>query len=184
MSKYVKEMIAEDLRVRLGKCRDLLIVDTSAIDAVSNNSMRNKLRKQQISVLAVKNTLARNALKALGLEGLQDHLKGPSCLVWGGADIVALSKEMAKWAKDLKKLQIKGGLVDGVSVTAEEVDSISKGPSREELIGKIVMLALSPGANLCGALLGSGGKLAGQIKSIADKEPEAAPEAAEAPAAS
>ena len=180
MSKFVKEMIASDLRTRLEGCRDILVVNSSLLDAVSNNTLRNKLRARNITMLSVKNTLARSALKELGLQSLDPFLNGPSSLVWGGPDIVELSKEISKWVRDLKKIEIKGGMVGGVSVTASEVESISKGPSREELIGRIVMLALSPGAKICGALLGPGGRLAGQIKSIADKEPEAAASGAEA----
>lgn len=186
MSKYVKELIASDLKKRLEGCRDILVVNSSLLDAVTNNKLRLKLRSKSITLLSVKNTLARNALKELGLQTLEPFLKGPSSLVWGGPDIVELSKEISKWVKDLKVLEIKGGVVDGASISASEVDSISKGPSREELIGKIVTLALSPGAQLCGALLGPGGLLAGQIKSIADKEPsaESAPEAAQPATAS
>jgi large subunit ribosomal protein L10 len=185
MSKYVKELIATDLQKRLEGCRDILVVDSSLLDAVTNNNLRLKLRAKQITMLSVKNTLAKKALKELGLQTLDPFLKGPSSLVWGGPDIVELSKEISKWVRDLKKLEIKGGVVDGASVTAGEVDSISKGPSREQLIGKIVMLALSPGAQLCGALLGPGGLLAGQIKSIADKPEGEGPEgdAEAAPAA-
>lgn len=184
MSKFVKEMIASDLQKRLEGCRDILVVNASLLDAVTNNTLRLKLRAKSITMLSVKNTLARNALKELGLVTLDPFLKGPSSLVWGGPDIVELSKEISKWVRDLKKMEIKGGIVDGAAVSASEVDSISKGPSREQLIGKIVTLALSPGAQICGALLGPGGRLAGQIKSIADKEPEGAaePEAAAATA--
>jgi len=182
MSKYVKEMIASDLQARLRDCRDILVVNSSLLDAVTNNTLRLKLRAKSITMLSVKNTLARNALKALGLQTLDPFLKGPTSLVWGGPDIVELSKEISKWARDLKKLEIRGGVVGGISVTASEVESISKGPSREELIGKIVTLALSPGAKICGALLGPGGLLAGQIKSIADKEPAAETAAETAPA--
>ena len=184
MSKYVKELVTGDLAKRLQGCRDILVVDSSLLDAVTTNQMRIKLRAKQISVLAVKNTLARNALKGMGLQTLDPFLKGPSALIWGGPDIVELSKEISRWAKDLKGLEIKGGVIDGEAVSSAEVDSISKGPSREELIGKIVMLALSPGAKLCGALLGPGGLLAGQIKSIGDKEPAAEEAAAEPAAAS
>jgi large subunit ribosomal protein L10 len=62
-----------------------------------------------------------------------------------------------------------------------QVDALSKSPSREELLGRVVTLILSPGAQLAAALLGSGGTVAGQIKSIADKEP--APDSGPAPAA-
>lgn len=179
MSKVVKDMIAADLKSRIGDTRDVLVVNSSKLDGVTQNNMRIKLRQQNIRMLAVKNSLAKKALKEVGLESLGAHLKGPSVLVWGGADIVALSKEISKWVKDLKdKLEIKGGVVEGTSVDAKGVDALSKSPSREELISQIVGLILSPGSKLCGALLGAGGTVAGQIKSIADKEP-----AGDAPAA-
>lgn len=129
-------------------------------------------------MLGVKNSLARRALGELGLKALEPYLAGPSTLVFGGPDIVALSKEIAKWAKDIEALQIKGGVVEGNSIGPEGVQALSKSPSREELLGKVVALCLAPGANLAAALLGAGGTLCGQIKSIADKEPEAAGAAA------
>src|SRR4029077_3941492 len=180
MSKRIKEMLVVELRQRLGEHRDILVVDYSKLDGVTLNNLRLKLRKQNIRMLGVKNSLARKALGELGLAGLDPYLSGPSTLVFGGPDIVALSKEIAKWAKDLEPLQIKGGIVEGNSIGPAQVDALSKSASREELLGKVVTLMLSPGARLAGALLGPGGTVAGQIKSIADKEPaaEAAPAAA------
>jgi large subunit ribosomal protein L10 len=180
MSKRIKDMLVAELRERLGSHRDILVVDYSKLDGVTLNNLRLKLRKQNIRMLGVKNSLARKVLGELGLAGLDPFLAGPSTLVFGGPDIVALSKEITKWAKDLEPLQIKGGVVEGNSINPAGVDALSKSPSREELLGKIVTLMLSPGAQLAAALLGSGGKLAGQVKSIADKEPEsgAAPLAA------
>jgi large subunit ribosomal protein L10 len=182
MSKVVKDMIAADLKSRIGDCRDFVVVDPSKLDGVTNNTLRLKLRAQNIRMFCVKNTLAKRTLGEIGLGGLAPYLEGHSVLVWGGPDIVALSKEISKWTKDLKeKLVVKGGVVDGTGVSAKEVDEISKGPSREELIGKIVMLALSPASQIAGALLGAGGVICGQVKSIAEKEP--AGEAAAEPAA-
>jgi len=174
MSKRIKDMLVVELRQRLGEHRDILVVDYSKLDGVTLNNLRLKLRKQNIRMLGVKNSLARKVLGELGLGGLDPYLAGPSTLVFGGPDIVALSKEITKWAKDLEPLQIKGGVVEGNSIGPAQVDALSKSPSREELLGKIVTLMLSPGAKLCGALLGAGGTVCGQIKSIADKEPETA----------
>jgi large subunit ribosomal protein L10 len=177
MSKKIKDMLVADLRQRLGDCRDMLVVDYSRLDGVTENTLRIKLRKQNIRMLGVKNSLARKVLGDLGLGELDTFLSGPSTLVYGGADIVALSKEISKWAKDLEPLSIKGGIVDGSAVDAAQVDVLSKSPSREELLGKIVMLALSPGRQLAAALLGAGGTVSGQVKSLADKEPVGEPEA-------
>lgn len=171
MSKRVKEMLMAEIRDRIDGPRDLLVIDSSRLDAVATNQFRLALREKQISALTVRNTLARRALTEVGLQDALDPLlQGPSTLVWGGEDIVALSKEIAKWAKELEPLEIRGGVVEGSSLTASDVDALSKSPSREELIGQIVGLALSPGANLAGAILGPGGELAGQIETIADQD--------------
>ena len=170
MSKQVKEMVISALEQRFGDTRDFLVVDTSKMDAVTTNQWRLALKKQEISAISVKNALARRALSQIGIDGMEEVLAGPSTLVWGGEDIVSLSKEIAKWAKEIKKLEIKGGTTEGKALNSSEVEVLSKSPGRLELIGEVVMLALSPGASLAGALLGPGGKVAGCVKAIADKE--------------
>ena len=170
MSKTVKKMLIGVIRERIGDVRDLLVVDSSKLDALTANRFRLALREKQISLLTVKNTLARRALNDSGVTALDPVLDGPSTIIWGGEDIVALSKEIARWAKELEPLQIKGGAVEGTTLDAAGIDRLSKSPSREELIGQIAGLILSPGAQLAGALLGPGGYLAGQIKELADKE--------------
>ena len=179
MSKTVKNMLIGEIRERLGDTRDLLVIDSSRLDALTSNRFRLALREKQISLLTVKNTLARQALHHSGITALDPILEGASTLVWGGEDIVALSKEITRWAKELEPLQIRGGAVEGTTLTAEGIEQLSKSPSREELIGQVVGLILSPGAQLAGALLGPGGYLAGQFKAMADKE-DNAPEPAAA----
>ena len=179
MSKIVKGMMIETISHRLGTCKDMLVLNTSKLDAFADNKLRAQAKKKGITLLQVKNTLARRALEAGGVKSLEAALQGPSVLVWGGEDIVALSKEIAKWAKDLKTLEIKGGTVDGQSLDAKGVEELSKSPGRVELIGKILGQILSPGGRVAGALLGAGGILAGQVKAIEEKsEATAAPETA------
>jgi len=170
MSKRVKELVIEEIKGRIGACTEMLIVDTSRLEAVTDNQFRLALQEKGITVLTVKNSLARKALNSLGITALDSFLSGPSSLVWGGEDVVALSKEIAKWAKDLQPLEIKGATLEGASLDAAAVHALSRSPGREELIGKVVTLALSPGARLAGALLGPGGYVAGQVK--ARSEPD------------
>lgn len=170
MSKLIKGMIVSELRDRIGGVQELLVVDPSKLDAITTNRMRLSLREKDISLLSVKNSLARVALNEMGISALDSVLAGPSALVWGSEDVVALSKEISKWAKEIEGFEIKGGTVEGTTLSAEEVDSLSKSPGRMELIGQIAGLALSPGARLSAALLGPGGKLAGQVKSKADAD--------------
>lgn len=172
MSKRVKQMLMDDIRQRLGESRDLLVVDSARLNGVTVNRLRLALREKSISLLTVPNRLAKRALEESGVTALDAFLDGPSTLIWGGEDIISLSKEISKWAKELGELQIKGGTVEGMPLTAEQVDELSKSPNREELIGQIVGLALSPGGRISAALLGPGGKLAGQIKTVSERRSE------------
>ncbi len=181
MGKQMKEMLIGEVSARLKGVRDILALDASKLDGVTANKLRLAMRKKNISALTVRNKLAKKALNDAGLNGLDGVLEGPTTLVWGGEDIVALSKEIAKWAKEIEPLKIKGGTTEGTALSAETVDALSKSPGRLELIGQIITLMTSPGARLAGALLGPGGKLASQVKKISEKEEGAAP--AEAPAA-
>ena len=168
MSKFVKEMIISEIESRIGEVQDFVIVDSAKLDAITDNGFRTKLQEKGISALTVKNSLARRAFANAGVEGLGDALKGPSTLVWGGEDIVALSKEMAKWASEVEELAIKGGSTEGTSLSSDDVHKLSKSPGRVELIGKIASCLLGPGAQLAGAILGPASTVAGQIKTISE----------------
>lgn len=170
MSKAVKQLMIADLQASLGDCREVLVVDVSKLDAVSTNKWRLGLQKKQIRVMGVKNALAAKALEDIGLKGIRDVLKGPSAIVWGGEDIVALAKEVTDDVKRLQKLEVKGGAIGETSLTSAQVDSLSKSPGRRELLSQIAGLIRSPGARLAGAIQGPGGKLAGCVKAIGDKE--------------
>ena len=179
MSKAIKGLMINEVRQHIGECRDILVLDLSKLDGVTDNRFRVAMQGKNINLLQVKNSLARRAFADVGFTALEQSLVGPSTLVWGSEDIVSLSKEIAKWAKDVKTLQVKGGSVDGQAIDAGGFDSLSKSPGRAELLSQIVGLILGPGGKVSGALLGAGGKVAGAIKTLADKEEggEAAPAA-------
>ena len=170
MSRRIKDMLISDITNRLGDARDLLVVDCSTMDAVTANQWRIGISEANISALTVKNSIARNALARVGVEGLDEILSGPSTLIWGGEDVVALSKEITKWANKVDGLTIKGATVEGEALDARGVVALSKSPGRLELIAQISGLMLSPGRQLAGAMTGPGGLLAGALKSIADRE--------------
>jgi len=174
MSKYVKQLMINDIQAELGDCREVLVVDVSKIDGVTTNKWRLGLRKKQIRVVGVKNAVAKKALSDVGLTGIADVLKGPSAIVFGGEDIVALAREVTSSIKDIKTAELKGGAIGDMSLTASQVEDISKSPGRRELLSQIAGLMLSPGGRLAGAIRGPGGRVAGCAKAIADKEPAAA----------
>lgn len=170
MSKVIKNHIINELTRELDGHGEVLVVDVSGLTGNEVNALRVELSAKDISLLTVKNSLARRACDGTTLEALGPVLEGPSTLVWGGEDVVALSREITKWAKEFDTLAIKGGAVDGKSLDAAGVDKLSKSPGRPELLSIIAGLILSPGGNIAGALLGPGGIVAGQVKSKAEDE--------------
>lgn len=176
MSKLVKNMMISDLQAELGETREVLVVDVSKLTGVATNKWRLDLQKKQIRVVGVRNAVAGKALADIGLTGIRDVLRGPSAIVFGGDDIVSLAKEITAAVKTMTTLQIKGGAIGSTSLSAEDVDQLSKSPGRAELLSQIAGLIRSPGGRLAGAIQGPGGRLAGCVKTIADKE-ESAPAA-------
>lgn len=169
MSRQIKDMLIEDLQQKLGDAKDMVVVDCSKLDAISANQWRLGMQEKNIHAYTVKNSIARNALSRAGVSGLDEILAGPSTLVWGGEDVVDLSKEIARWAKQLGKLEIKGATVEGDSLDASGVEALSKSPGRAELIGTLSGLLLAPGAQLAGSMQGPGGQLAGCLESISEE---------------
>lgn len=181
MSKYVKEMMMDQLREDLDGNTSLLIVDLKGLNAVSEHQFRRDLRKKNIKVRALKNTLARRVFSELGFGDLSPYLQGPSVAVWGGVGVAELAKEVSGQVKTLKKPEIKGGTVDGIVIGPNQVEDITKLPSREVLIGRVVAMALSPAQRVISLANAPVAGLMGQLKTLSEGAPES--EAGDAPAA-
>jgi len=181
MSKYVKNLITEDLRNRLAGVQDALLVNMIGLDANTNNRLRTALQERNIRVLVVKNSLAHRATEGTPLAAMFEGLTGCGAVCWGGEDIVSLAKEVTQLQKDEQyaPFEARGGVMDGEKLSAEEVAQISKWPNRQEQISLLVGQILGPGATLAAQLNGPAGALASQIaqkaeESSDDPGPEAA----------
>lgn len=172
MSKYVKELMMDQFRSDLGGATSVLILDFKGLDAVSEHRLRMDLRKKKIKVRALRNSLARRVFDEVGLGGLSGYLTGPSVAAWGGDGPAELAKEISDQVKKLKKPAIKGGAVDGTVITPEQVEDITKLPSREALIGRVVSLALAPVHRVLNLATAPASGLMGQLKTLSEGAPE------------
>jgi large subunit ribosomal protein L10 len=182
MSKYVKELMMNQLRTDLDSDRSVLILDLKGLDAVAEYQFRRDMRKKSIRVRALKNTLARRVFSEMGMDGLSRYLEGPSVMVWGGGGVAELAKEVSTQVKNLKKPEIKGGAVDGVVIGPGQVEEITKLPSREQLIGRVVSLALAPVQRVIALAGAPAGNLMAQLKTMSESAGEAADAEGDAPA--
>jgi large subunit ribosomal protein L10 len=171
MSKYVKELMMDQLRSDLGGSTSLLILDLKGLDAISEHAFRRDLRTKKIRMRALKNTLARRVFTDMGIGGVSKYLEGPSVAVWGGDGVAELAKEVSTRVKKLKKPEIKGGAVDGVVIGPELVEEITKLPSREALIGRVVALALAPAQRVVALANAPVGGLMSQLKTLSEGAP-------------
>src|SRR5437588_10952500 len=174
MSKYVKELMMDQLRSDLDSGRSVLILDLKGLDAVAEYQFRRDMRKKSIRVRSLKNTLARRVFSEMGMDGLSRYLEGPSVAVWGGDGIAELAKEISHQVKALKKPQIKGGAVDGVVIGPTQVEDITKLPSREALIARVVGLAMAPAQRIVALANAPASNLQAQLKTLAEGAPEGA----------
>jgi large subunit ribosomal protein L10 len=169
----------DQLKTELDGDKSVLILDLKGLDAIAEFQFRRDLRKKSIKMRVLRNTLARRVFDDMGIGGLSRFLEGPSVAVWGGAGVAELAKEIFDQVKKLKKPEIKGGSVDGTVIGPEQVEDITKLPSREALIGRVVSLALAPAARVVSLANAPASGLLGQLKTLAEGAPddEATPEA-------
>jgi large subunit ribosomal protein L10 len=173
MSKYVKNLVVQDIQKRLNGIQDALLVNVIGLDSGKTYLLRKKLREKNIHLLVVKNSLAKRAAEGTSLAPAFDSLEGSSALCWGGEDFVALAKEIVllnKKGGEFEKFETRGGVLDGAKLSSDKVQEISKWPSRTEQLSILVGQILSPGANLLSQLTSPGGALASQIKQKSEGE--------------
>lgn len=172
MSKYVKDLITNDVKNRLEGVEDCVLVNVIGIDANSTVELRKRLREKDISLLVVKNSLVRRATEGSAIANAFSEMSGANAVCWGGEDFITLVKEVTELdtGEDFEEFEARGGVMDGESLSSDRVHEISKWPSRQEQLSLLVGQILGPGSTLSAQLIGPGGQLASQIKQKADEE--------------
>ena len=173
MSKYVKNLVTRDIKSRLDGVADAVLVSYVGMDANTTNELRGELSEKGIEMMLVKNSLAQRATEGSSLSPAFEGATGPMAVCWGASDFVSLVKEIVKLDKDkdkFSKFKAEGGVLDGERLDAAKLAEVSKWPTREEQISKLVGQILGPGSQLSAAMLGPGAKLASQVKEKAGDE--------------
>ncbi len=172
MSKQLKNLISDEVKQRLTGVNDALLANVIGLNSSNTFALRKELRSKNISLLVVKNSLARRATEGTPISKAFDDNEGSLAVVWGGEDFVSLAKELVAIHKkpEFEKFTAKGGVMDGEKLTAEKVIEVSKWPNRAGQISIVLGQVLSPGSKLLSQLNGPGGKLLSQIKQKSEGE--------------
>ncbi|MBO5454582.1 MAG: 50S ribosomal protein L10 [Clostridia bacterium] len=145
-----KKEIVNALVERLNSSAAGVFVTYSGLTVEKDTELRAKLREAGVEYTVVKNTLTRFAVNEVGYSEFSDILNGTTALATHPTDVVAPAKVLAKFIEDNKEeagIEIKGGFMDGKISTLEEINAISKIPSKDTLYA---MVACSLNATIAG----------------------------------
>lgn len=173
MSKYVKNLLSQDLASRLTGVNDCVLADVIGMDANTTYSLRKRLREKGIGMMVVKNSLARRATEGTALAPAFEGLGGSHAVLWGADDFVTLVKEVTELDQDsevFEKFESRGGVMDGEQLTSDRVKEISKWPSRAEQLSLLVGQILGPGSQLAALIAGPGAQLVSQINQVGEED--------------
>jgi large subunit ribosomal protein L10 len=181
MSKHVKQMEMDVLKDTFQGVRNLVVLTASGLTCQADNQMRLALRKKNIHLQMVKNSLTRRVFGDLDIRVGNQVWEGPTLLAWGANSIAELSRELDAFLKKNAKIKVKSAVAEGQEVTFRQALEM---PTREEAIAQVLALILGPAAQIAGQIIGPAAQIAGQIQTISEKEPAADPaEAAPPPTA-
>ncbi|MCK5543155.1 MAG: 50S ribosomal protein L10 [Desulfobacterales bacterium] len=133
-----KKELVERLHKQLSATEISILVDYKGIDVESMTQLRAELRKENVSMEVVKNTILKRASKDTDAALLKDYYSGPNAIITSENDPVTPAKILINFAKDNEKLEIKAGILNGALLDAQAIKQLSKMPSKDELLGQFV----------------------------------------------
>src|SRR5262245_23030509 len=200
MLKSDKERIVGELTERLKATETLIVADYRGLTMKEVDALRGELLQHGAKFTIVKNSLTRRAAEAAGADSVLALLDGPTAIAFleTDGDPVAVAKSLAETARTTKVLEVRGGVLEGRVMTADEVGELAKLPPADVLRGQvlgavaaplyaIVGLFTAPLQDLHGLLQARidqlGGEEAAETEAEPDTNEDEAPEAeAEGPA--
>ena len=159
--------LVEELQEKLSKAKSVVFAEYTGLDANKLNSLRKEIRAEGAEISIAKNTLMK---RILGREDLEEKLSGQICTIFSYEDAIAPLKKLVEFAKANELPVVKLGIFDGVLTSANQIEALSKLPSREELIAQVIGGLKSPLTGLVNVLGGPQRKLVYTLSAIAEKK--------------
>ena len=172
MTREEKSIVIENLTAQLAENNNIYLADISGLNAGATTNLRRACFKADVQLAVVKNTLLAKAMKSSDKDfgDLPSTLKGNTSIMFSETGN-APAKVIKEFRKKSDKPLLKGAFIaEAVYVGDENLEALVNIKSKEEVIGDIVGLLQSPAKNVVSALKSGGGKLAGILKTLSEKE--------------
>jgi large subunit ribosomal protein L10 len=185
MHKEDKERVVAELTEKLRNSDTMIVADYRGLTMPQIDTLRSRLVEQGATFTVVKNTLTRRAAEAAGADQLLALLEGPSAIAFieADGDAVAVAKALADSARESRILAIRGGVMQGRSISGADVEELAKLPPLDILRGQVIGAVIAPLNNLLALVNAPLQDLYGLIDARIEQLQEGGDTSAAAPAA-
>lgn len=169
LNKQRKEEIVKTLFEDIQNSKSFVIADYTGLTVNDTQELKEKANEQAVKIQAIKKTLLRLVLEKAQIQGINPkELEGSLAIALGLEDEVAPAKVVAEFSKDHEQMEILTGLLDSKILSREEIMALSKIPSKDELLAKLVGSLNSPISGLANVLVGNLRGLVNVLNAIKD----------------
>ena len=142
-----KQIIIDEIKDKFERAESAVVIDYMGITVAEADEMRKKLREAEVDYTVYKNTLVKRAIEGTKYEALGEILEGPSGFAFSYDDATAPARVLNDARKAYKKMEFKGGIIEGEYYDKDNIEKIAAIPSRDTLISKFMGSIQSPIAN-------------------------------------
>lgn len=171
IAKSERTKAIERLETVFGTAKGIYLTDINRINGEKMSQLRGEFRKNGLTYIVVKNSLARIALERVGKNGLASYFVGPVGVALAEEEATVPARVIKEFRKVNKNiLDVKIALVDGTVFTAEQAEQLADIPSKEVLLSQLLSCLQAPMTNFAGVLNGIMGKLVGTLDAVKTKK--------------
>ncbi len=138
MNRDQKTDIISELNETFSRATFAVVAEYRGLKVTELEKLRKGLRENDAQIQVAKNTLLRRAVKGTAYESLTDSFSGTTAIAVGFTEPVGPSKVLAAFANEFNAFFIRSAVLDGTILSADDVVALSKLPSREELLAKLL----------------------------------------------
>lgn len=158
MNREEKAAVVDEVATQIEGADAIFAIDYRGLSVTQAVDLRSRLGEADATFRVVKNRLTSRAADQAGAESLKELLEGPTAFTFVRGDVAIAAKALATFRREHGLLEFKGGTMEGEPLSAEQIESISRLPTRDALQGQFVGVLASP---LTGLVRGLGGMLQG-----------------------
>ncbi|MBN1595334.1 50S ribosomal protein L10 [candidate division FCPU426 bacterium] len=169
-NKMKKNQVLEEIRGILKENTNMILTEYRGLNVEKITELRTALRKAGIKFKVLKNTLSKILLKEAGIADLDDYLQGPIAIGFLSSDVANASKVILDYARKNELLVVKAGYIEGKKVEISGLKAIASLPTREVLLGMLLVTMKAPVRDLASVLQGTTRKVLYALNAIKEQK--------------